>query len=194
MVSKESLFAALVLLLVFPATPALGQTGKDDSPEAAARKALVALKEDRLDDFAKAMHPEALKRFKTLMVAIVDAAAKEGKEKSVLALFSGVSGSEELKKLNDTDFFVSFYRGLTRLRPEMKDLVAGAELQTLGHVMEGKETAHVVYRMTTKLEGATITKMNVMSLQRTADGWALLLSGDIEGVADLLKHKFGGDK
>ncbi|HXG11466.1 MAG TPA: hypothetical protein VNK04_17055 [Gemmataceae bacterium] len=184
----------LVVALAFPLVLSGYLMGDDPkqqiaTPDTVARNALDALKEDRLEDFAKAMHPDALKRFKALLLSIVDAAAKDGQEKQILVLFSGVRTADDLKKLDETQFFVAFYRGVTRLRPEMKQLLGGAEVQTLGYVMEGKDTAHVVYRMTVSAEGAKVTKLDVLSLQKTGTGWGMLLSGDIEGIANLLKQK-----
>lgn len=189
----------LVVALTIPLVAATRLVGDEpatqaDTPETFARQALDALKEDRLDDFAKAMHPDALKRLKTLLVSIVDGAASQGQERQVLVLFSGVSTADDLKKLDDVQFFVAFYRGLVRLRPEMKQALGGADVQILGHVLEGQDTAHVVYRMTVTAESLKITKLNVLSMQKTESGWAMSQSGDIEGMAEALKRRFGGQK
>ena len=65
------------------------------TPLGAARRAVIALKEDRLDDFTAAMHPEALTRFREMLLPVVEGAAKEGKQAEVLPLF-GVTDVEEL--------------------------------------------------------------------------------------------------
>src|SRR5439155_11959386 len=106
-------------------------------------------------------------------------------------LFHGVGSTDDLKRLDDAQFFIAFLRGVTRLKPELKRLLGDAETRVLGHVMEGKATAHVVYRITASAAGAKITKMDVMSLQKTELGWRMLLNADLEGIATVLKKKFG---
>ena len=187
---RKRLLAALLILLSLASVNLYAADA--ESPEDVARRALQALKQDRLDDFAALMHPEALARAKTLLLSIVRAAAKEGAEKEVLGLFRGVETPEQLEKLNDVEFFVSFYGGLTSMLPQMKELLEGAEVRVIGHVSEGKDVAHVVYRISMTSDGAQITKLTVLSVRKTEQGWRMLLSGDIEGVAKMLERRFGG--
>jgi hypothetical protein len=195
MFRKISLTVAVSAALSIPGHLAGDERKKEvDSPEAVVEKALKALKEDRLEDFAGAMHPEALKRLKALLTTVVEAAAKEGQSKQVLRLFDGVASADALKKLDDVQFFVRFLRGVTRLKPELKQALGGAEARVLGHVMEGKDTAHVVYRMTVSVGGAKMTKMDVTSLRKSEVGWRMLLSTELEGIATILKQKFGDEK
>ena len=72
--------------------------------------------------------------------------------------------------------------------------MAGAEARVLGHVPEGTDLAHVVYRMTITVDGLKVTKMEVLSLQRTDSGWAMLLRSDIETMAAALRQRFGRAK
>ena len=123
-----------------------------------------------------------------------EAAAKQEEEKQILRLFSGVRTPDDLKKLDDIQFFVAFYRGLTRLRPEMRQLLESAEVQILGHVMEGKDTAHVVSRLTVSTKGTKISKMDILSMKKMDSGWGMLLNTEIEGFANLLKQRFGTEK
>ena len=194
MFRNSSLFSAVAIELLL-ATPLLADEPKSkaDTPEAVARKAMEAMKENRLDDFAKTMHPEALKSVKSALVAVAEAAAKDGRENEVLVLF-GDKSLDDLKKLSDAQFFVAFYGGLTRLRPELKRTISGAEVQIIGHVLEGKDTAHVVLRMTATVEGTKVTKTDVVSMRKTETGWGMLLSADLENMASVLKRRFGVEK
>jgi hypothetical protein len=184
---------ALMVLVLFPSlimADARQDSETKTTPEVVAQKAVLALKENRLDDFAKAMHPEALKGFREFLVPLADAAEKDGEEEELLAIFQGVSTVEELKKLHDRQFFMAFFQGVMTKTPEMKQVMAGAEVEMLGHVMEGKDTAHVVCRMKMSFEGVKFKKMTVISLRRTEGGWAMLLSAEVEGMAELLKRQF----
>jgi 2-C-methyl-D-erythritol 4-phosphate cytidylyltransferase len=53
----------------------------------------------------------------------------------------------------------------------------------VGHVLEGNDVAHVVFRMRVAADGVTITKVQAMSLRRLGPTWRVLLSGDFEGLA-----------
>lgn len=190
------LVAALVLVpsLAIGAPPEDRAATDKATPEKIAQKALTALKENRLDDFVNLMHPEALKKFKKMIVPLAEAAAEEGEGKEILTLFTGVSDTDELKKLSNRKFFLAFYRGIVTKLPEMRQLLQGAEFETIGHVIEGKDRAHVVCRLTMSLQGVKFTKMNVLSLKRTDGGWAMLLSGEVEGMANVLKKQYGSEK
>ena len=115
-----------VMAVALLTTPLLADEPKTkaDTPEAVARRAMDSLKEDRLDDFAKAMHPEALKSIKTALVSVAEAAAKDGKRKEI-SRSSATRAWTTLKKLDDAQFFVAFYSGITTLRPELKRSVRG---------------------------------------------------------------------
>jgi hypothetical protein len=167
---------------------------KADSPEAVAKRAMEALKEDRLDDFAKAMHPDALKELKSVMVSVVEAAEKGGQAKDLLALLGNAKSSDDLNKLDEQKFFVVFYRGLTRSQPKLKEVLSGAEIKVLGHIMEGTDTAHVIHRMTMTVEGTKVAKMEVISMRKTESGWGMMLTGDLENVAKALRRQFGAEK
>lgn len=167
---------------------------QSDSPEQIVKKAIDAMKEDRMDDFAELMHPDALQSFKDSMVSIVEGATKLGQEKQILRLFDGVASADDLTKLDGAQVFVSFMRGYGRLRPEMRKSLAETEAHIVGHVAEGKEFAHVVCRMTMTVEGVKVTKLEVISVKRTDSGWAMLLRGDIETMAAALLQRFGGEK
>jgi hypothetical protein len=155
---------------------------------------MTALRDDRMEDFAKDMHPTALKQLKIMLISVLDVAAEEGHEKDVLRLFKDVRTVEQARKLDDAKFFIAFMSGVLSLKPEMKEVLANAKAEMLGHVMEGGDTAHVVIRMSVSLSGATITKMDVISLKKTDSGWRMMLSGEIDGLAQVLKQKFGGKK
>src|SRR5438445_1532003 len=74
MFPKISLIVAVSFALTIPGRVAGNEPKKDGaSPEAVSEKALKALKEDRLEDFAGVMYPDALKRLKALLIAVVDA-------------------------------------------------------------------------------------------------------------------------
>jgi hypothetical protein len=65
-------------------------------------------------------------------------------------------------------------------------------MEPVGHVKEGSDTAHVVYRVEIPLEGITIERMAVLSLGRQGETWRALLSGDYSELARVLREALGG--
>jgi hypothetical protein len=186
---------AVVLALLIP-IPLLADEPKtkSDTPEAVAGRAINALKEDRLNDFAKDMHPDALKELKSALVSVAEAAAKSGEGKEILALLGDAKSVADLKKLDDQQFFVAFYRGLIRLQPKLKQVLSTADVKIIGHVMEGEDTAHVVHRMIMDVEGIRVSKTDIISMRKRESSWGMLLTGDLENVTKSLKRQFGVDK
>jgi hypothetical protein len=163
------------------------------TPIEGARRAVLALKEDRLEDFAAAMHPEALTSFRTLLQPVLDGAVRENKQAEVLMLFEGAADVEAVKKLSEPQFFVTFLRGALA-KADLKKTLAGANYRFLGTVQEG-ETAHVVYRMAISFEpGRSVIIPSVISMKKHGTQWGALLTGDVEGMAQVLALRFSGAK
>lgn len=158
-----------------------------DTPESVAHKALIALREDRLQDYAELMHPDALKRFRSMVISSVQELEREGLGNTALAMY-GLT-KEQLKRLNDRELFVATLKGVYQRVPELKQVTTGAEFQVLGHVMEGSDTAHVVYRLTATLQGIKASKISVITLQRSSVGWRMLLLYELENMLRLLSVK-----
>lgn len=77
---------------------------------------------------------------------------------------------------------------VTKMNPEVSSALATSKSQILGHVLEGPDTAHVVYRMTAKTQGITVTKVAVMPVKKVGASWGGLLTGDVEGMAAALSR------
>jgi hypothetical protein len=181
-----------VSLLLFN-IPARGDEKKDEPPEPAVKKALAALREERFEDFAKAMHPDELKDLKKSLMAALTVAAKEGREKQFLRLMKAKS-IDDLKDLSDVQFFASLTSNMFRLDMTIKQTFGAAEADLIGNVREGKNVAHVVCRVKMKIEGVPTTHMDVVSVKKTDDGWRLLLPSQVEVFASLVKQDLRGEK
>jgi hypothetical protein len=184
-----------IFLFLLVAGHAVGQnaSGGNVTPEQVAESYITALKEDRMDDVAGYMHPEALESFRNLLLPLLDAATKRKKEKEVLMIFKGVSSVKALKKLDSKKFFEAFLVGVMRVKPDLRATLAKADVRVLGHVMQG-DTAHVVYRITMDPEGTPINNVTLVSLRASASGWGVLLSAQMEGIATRLKYMLQEDE
>jgi ribose 1,5-bisphosphokinase PhnN len=137
------------------------------------------------------MHPDALKQLKSSLLAVVDAAEQKGRVDEVLRIFKNVRSAGDLRKLDDLAFFTAFLEGVMELQPRLRDAFRGMTLDVIGHVPEGSDVIHVVYRGTVAQGDTKVSKMSVMSLKANGKDWGMLLTGDLEGVAASLKRQFG---
>jgi hypothetical protein len=193
LMQKFSSILCLLAMLFVLADPVHGQTkltSEEKSPEAIAARALTALKENRIGDFAKAMHPEALQQLKATLLDVVDVAEKKGRVDEALSIFKNVGSAADLRKLDDVAFFTAFFEGVMQMQPRLRDAFRGMTLDVIEHVPEGKDIIHVVYRGTVTQGETKVSKMSVMSLKANGDDWGMLLTGDIEGMTAMLKRQF----
>ena len=178
-IRRLALAAALVVTAAIPVSAAEG-------PEEIAHIYIRAMADQRLNVVADSMHPGALERFRGIIVGVAEAIATAAPErkppaKMISALF-GEEGPQAMKDLPPRDVFVRFMSNLTTFVPQIREMHAGSEYQVLGHVDEGGNVTHVVFRATLKRGETELTKMEVLSLKRDGDSWKVLLTDDLENL------------
>ena len=164
-----------------------------ETPEQVAHSYIRAMADSRLSIVADEMHPAALERFKGVLVGIAEAivaapAERKPSPKIVSALF-GEAGVEAVKTTPARDVFVQFMSNLTTFLPQIREMSAGTEHEIIGHVDEGGNVTHVVFRATLKKGSTELTKMDVLSLKRDGEDWKVLLTDDMESLIFNLGHQ-----
>jgi PleD family two-component response regulator len=157
-----------------------------ETPEEVAHTYIRAMADARINVVADQMHPSALDRFKGIMTDVataIEAAPADRKPpvKMITALF-GEEGTAVVKDLSPRDVFVRFMSNLTTFVPQIRVMHAGSEYQVLGHVDEGGNISHVVFRATLAQGQHEMTKMSVLSLKRDGEHWKMLLTDDLENL------------
>jgi hypothetical protein len=160
----------------------------DESPEAITLRAMDAMNAGKYEEFAKDMHPEALRKFRSLMSTIVDLADQDGKAQDILRLFPNCKTVADTKKLDDVGFFATCLEGQMRAQAGLKEAMANAKNVMIGRVDEKPDMAHVLYNMTINLDGEkTEVGPNVVSFKKDGERWAMMLKAEMEnGVAMML--------
>jgi hypothetical protein len=163
-------------------------------PEQVAREAYERMRAGDWVAAADTFDPAALKRFRELLAPVFDAADRLGKgpaDKAQAAgagalmlwvLFAPATSVDEIRKLSDREVFARIMGNTMSL--------ANAELeeqQVIGSVAEGPGMVHVVTRNVARVDAMSMTKVEAITLQRTAQGWRLALTGDLEGLAETLQ-------
>jgi hypothetical protein len=169
-------------------------------PEQVAREAYARMRAGDWVAAADTFDPAALKRFRELLAPVFDAADRRGKGPADKAqgadagagagagalmlwvLFAPATSVDEIRKLSDREVFARIMGNTMSL--------ANAELeeqQVIGSVAEGPDMVHVVTRNVARVDAMSLTKVEAITLQRTAQGWRLALTGDLEGLAETLQ-------
>ena len=187
--SSRSLLVALVALATGLAAARSTAVAQDrpETPEMVTRQFGAAMRINDWVGTAELMHPDALAHFRDMFLPIVRA---DSTGRLCDRLFATKSAAE-VAALPNAELFARFFRTLVNGAPELSGMFAGADLVPVGHVMEGNDVAHVVFRMKVAADGVTITKVQAMSLRRSGQTWRVLLSGDFEGLAAALARRTG---
>jgi hypothetical protein len=156
----------------------------DMPPEQVAHEAYTRMQAADWVAAAETFDPAALKRFRELLLPVLDAAGKDQANKGqgtepdgalmLWVLFAPAKSDREV---------------FARIMANTVSL-ASAKLegqQVIGSVAEGADMVHVVTRNVAKVDTMIMTKVEAITLHRTAQGWRLALTGDLEGLAEALQ-------
>ena len=161
-----------------PAQTGPAQAQTVETPEQVTERFVAAMRAADWNGMASLMHQNALKEMRQLLAGVFEA-PNAGQIRQQLL---GVTTVQQAQALSDTAVFASLMR-MTTQDADVAELLRSAKVQVLGHVNEGADTVHVVYRMAMTINGIPITKMDVMSLARSPVGWRGLLKGDVTALA-----------
>jgi len=103
----------------------------------------------------------------------------------------GVRTLAAAQALSDTAVFVALISRLMGSQAQFTEFLRDATMQVIGHVPEGRDTVHVVYRMSYEKGEAAVSKMDVVSMQRMGNTWRALLSGDLRMLGAMLRRQAG---
>lgn len=164
--------------------PAPAQTA--ETPEQVTERFVAAMRAADWNGMAALMHQNALKEMRQLLAGVFEAPNGGPIRQQLL----GVTTVPQAQALSDTAVFAALMRTTTQ-DADVAELLRSAKVQVLGHVNEGADTVHVVYRMAMTINGIPITKMDVMSLARSPVGWRGLLKGDVTALAAGIRAAVG---
>lgn len=179
--------AFLVAALLADVAPLPAQA---EPPEVVAVRYFEAMRSEDAAALARVTHPDALAELRRLLAPLFESELPEADEFRQRLL--GVRTAAEARALSDTTVFANFIRALGSQLPVFAQALRSSSMEPVGHVMEGPDTAHVVYRVKVPLEGITVERIAVLSLGRYGDTWGALLSGDYSELARVLRETLGG--
>lgn len=177
--ATRSLACAHVLCVLAGATPSVlrAQAELADltaTPEEAAGLFLRSVRAIRWSAAAQFVHPETLDRFRTTITLMSDADAS-GEVREYLT----DTDSATYATLGADEVFERAIGAMVDDMPGLMHAFYDRDDEILGHVPEGDTVAHVVYRTTGRISGA-VPEIEVMQLRRTAGGWRVMWSRELE--------------
>lgn len=180
--------ALLALLAMVAMLSAPGRAAEEATPEGIAKRQIEGMHDMDWVQVAAFTHPRALAQVKALFLPVAKAGAAAAPSNPAAAqmmqtLFGGKK-AEALDEESPADFFRTVMSGLAEVLPDFRQSMQSLKAEMIGHVDEGTQTAHVVYRLSrTAPDGSTATRMAVLSVERDGVAWKALLSTDLEPVA-----------
>ncbi len=180
LVSRPLAIAALFLSSLAVCAPlSAADLTPGDAPETVLRESYRRMQANEWPAAADTFDPAALKQFRDMLAPILDTGDGAG----ILAMLFGPEQTpDSLKAMSDQAFFAGLISSMMR--------TSGGTLEgqdVLGGVAEGSQRMHMVVRSKAAAMGITITQMEVVTLNKTAQGWRLALSGKMEGMAQALQ-------
>lgn len=172
---------ALSLALLASVAPAVAaELTPAMSAEQVAGEAYARMRAGDWEAAAQTFDPAALQQFRGMIGPLLDGPVGEG----ILGMFYGEGKTPaDIGKMNDVEFFAGFVGSLLQR--------SGANLngqEILGAVPEGQDRMHLVTRSSAEAMGIRVTQMEVVTLNRTPQGWRLALSGKLDGMAQALRR------
>lgn len=183
--------AVQVMLLIAVGSVAMPASfAADQTPEEVAAAYFRDLSRDGLAAAGQYMAPSELVRFRSMLMPIFEEGFRSAKDSPMLSAFTRGDSLQQVQDYSAREFFERAMLWMGTLNPGMDAILRQARSKPLGHVREG-EVAHVVLRTVAQVSGATASKVSVVSFRTEQGEWRMLLAGDIENMATMLRNQAG---
>lgn len=169
----KSILSLVALVIVAGASYA---QAAQNTPESVAKAYFAAMQASDWAKCASYMHPDALAAVKRTFTAILSADKTGDAAKTIFKLKSGA----EYAQLSDAAVFERLMDFITSVAPDMKTALAASTSLVLGRVDENPDLVHIVYRTQTKLAGAEMSEVDLISFKKQGSTWRALLTSDME--------------
>lgn len=154
-----------------------------DDPATVAQEYFRLMQTEGVASVVKVMHPDALADFKSMILPIVSADDDSGANGLRLMLF-GEKTAAEVAELPAADFMAGM---MTLTMSTLGDSEVSFDKMDVIGVLPEDDVRHVLVRQTITLGDLSQTKLEVLSMAPHEGTWRMLLSGEMQGVADALR-------
>jgi hypothetical protein len=134
------------------------------------------------------MHPEGLKRFRSVIDTALYGPKKEQAEAELLPLFS-VPSATDFAKLTDFEAYKRMNETVAKASPEIVEMMSTATFEVIGSFVKG-DVAYVTYRLGITVSGKPVSSQVVQTLKMQDGKWLLLLPSTAEGAIAGIEARF----
>jgi len=167
----------IVALLAATVVPTAGAQTLEEitsTPESTADAFLRSVRAIRWDVTGRLLHAETADRFR-ILVGMIAEADTTGEARRYLTR----TDAEGFTALEAAEVFERAIGAMIADMPGLMYALNDRDDEVLGHVAEGADSAHVVYRTLARIGGA-VPEVKVMQLARTPRGWRIAWSDELE--------------
>lgn len=176
---------AVLIAVALGAAPAAAQAPVE-APEQVAQQFLQATRDTDWARMAGLLHPDALAQLHGFFAPILQCQTPEAAE--ARRQIFGITSAVQAARTSDSALAVTLFRAAAGGESGMTSLLRTARLQVLGAVPEGRDTVHVVSRLSLSYDSLQVTEMEVVSLARSGPTWRVLLKSDFTALAVALRR------
>lgn len=148
------------------------------TPEAFAQRYIATLTAGDYAANAKLMHPAALASIRRFVTVL----GQKDPSGSALKQLLDVPDTSAVRALSDEQVYERFLRRTVGTQTELANAMRAAKVDLLGHVDEGADMTHVLYRLRLDIDGVEMRKVDVLTLRRDRGEWRAMLSADIDNL------------
>lgn len=186
--NRSPLLATLTTLtLILLSLPFLQAAGPKTAEEAALAY-FEALKADDMEKLTSLMDENDIAKFKEAMAPGMIRAMREPRGRSSISLMMEIEEAEDLNKMSSATFFQKFFRSMIGSTPGFMEALSRSTIKPIGTVKEGPNI-HVITRSTMNLDGVEVSKLDIITVVQHGDQFKVLISGEMQNMARLMKHR-----
>ena len=171
-----------------------GNTTGGEATEVAT-KAHDAFRQTDWKTYASWMHPEALRRFESILRPAFDVMIQvdsAGNPPEEFKFYDSTIKTEEFLSMRPQEFFAFSMGEITKAVPGLGEALRGSSIEVIGEIQEGDSLVHVVVRTSAEAMGVGMTEVSVLTTRQSEGQYRLMLSGQIEGLATAVARSMRG--
>lgn len=174
-------------------------SAQEPAPEETPEQALIRITKlgfTDVDQFAAEQHPVSLSRVRRVILESIRRLPADARQTYADGVLGPGTNLDTLEKMSDTKLYASWFgHYMNSLSKQDVELMGAAEVKPLGHVLEGKDKAHVVVR--TLLPRSELSTVSLVTLRRfrgrwlgtMKEGFEALIAGQVDKLITELEEE-----
>ena len=176
-----------LLRLLFVALLVFSCSASATTPEEVAQDYLRVATDDGLSATGRFFEPAAVEGMKQTFVSLLDLEAEQGQSQVRTIMFGEGTSLEAARQLNAPEFYGGVMRFIEAQMNSSEIRFSGSEV--LGAVYEGSDLAHVVARVVVGVGEQEMSSVDLISMRRNGQGWALLMQAEMDQFAAAMRQQ-----